>query len=121
MFIENDVIEYIKGFFWLEGDFKEVGLEETDDKKNVIVFGNEKNQYFGVCPIGKNVGKVVRVFKKDDNFALSHCSGVLQIRYILAADGTFASEAFVMSHSKYFEGKAFNFDSELIAIRLGGR
>lgn len=32
MFIKNDVIEYIKGFYQLEGNFKEVGLEEIDIK-----------------------------------------------------------------------------------------
>ena len=119
MFISNDVVDFIKEFFKLNGNFTEIGLEETSNNKNIIVFENEKNQYFGIYPMDQQLGKIVRVFKEDNKFALDHCSGVLQIRYFLTFNKTFVSEAFVMSHCKYFCGKAFDFDLELVAMRLG--
>lgn len=67
MFIDNYVIEYIKGFYQLEGSFKEIGLEEINNE-NFIVFQNEDDQCFGISPINKNLGKIVRIFKGNDNF-----------------------------------------------------
>lgn len=119
MFIDNDAIEYIKGFYQLEGNFKEVGLEEIDIGKNFIIFENEDNQYFGICPMDKNLGKIVRIFKGNDKFFLNYYCGILQIRYVPNFDETCMSEAFITSHYKCFDGKAFNFDLELTIIRLG--
>ena len=119
MFIDNEVIEYIKGFYQLEGNFKEIGLEEIDIGKNFTIFKNEDNQYFGICPMDKNLGKIVRIFKDNDEFFLNYYRGVLQIRYVPNFDETCISEAFINSRYKCFDGKAFNFDLELVMIRLG--
>ena len=118
MFIKNGVIEYIKGFFWLEGDFKEVDLEKINNE-NFIVFQNENDQCFGICPMDKNLGKIVRIFKENDEFFLNYYCGIIQIRYVPNFDETCISEAFITSHYKCFDGKAFNFDLELTIIRLG--
>lgn len=119
MFIDNEVIEYIKGFYKLEGDFKEVDLEKINNE-NFIIFQNEGDQCFGICPINKNLGKIVRIFKGNDKFFLNYYRGILQIRYTSNVDETYISEAFVTSYYKCFDGKAFNFDLELITIKLGG-
>lgn len=118
MFIKNDVIEYIKDFYKLDGNFKEIDLEKINNE-NFIVFQNEDDQYFGICPINKNLGKIVRIFKGNDNFFLNYYRGILQIRYTSNVDETYISEAFITSYYKCFDGKAFNFDLELIMIRLG--
>lgn len=119
MFIDNDAIEYIKGFYQLEGNFKEIGLEEIDIGENFIIFENEDNQYFGICPMDKNLGKIVRIFKGNNKFFLNYYCGILQIRYVPNFDETCMSEAFITSRYKCFDGKAFNFDLELTIIRLG--
>lgn len=118
MFIDNDVIEYIKGFYKLEGDFKEIDLEKINNE-NFIIFQNEDNQCFGISPINKNLGKIVRIFKGNDKFFLNYYRGILQIRYTSNVDETYISEAFVTSYYKCFDGKVFDFDLELIIIKLG--
>lgn len=119
MFIKNDVIEYIKGFYKLEGNFKEIDLEKINNE-NFIVFQNEDDQYFGISPINKNLGKIVRIFKGNDKFFLNYYRGILQIRYTSNVDETYISEVFITSYYKRFDGKAFNFDLELITIKLEG-
>lgn len=120
MFIKNDVIEYIKDFYKLDGDFKEIDLEKINNE-NFIVFQNEDDQCFGISPINKNLGKIVRIFKGNDNFFINYYRGILQIRYTSNVDETYISEAFITSYYKCFDGKAFNFDLELTIIRLEGR
>lgn len=117
MFISNDAIDYIKGFYKLEGNFKEIDLEKINNE-NFVVFQNEDDQCFGICPISKNLGKIVRIFKGNDNFFLNYYYGILQIRYVPNFDETCMSEAFITGHYKCFDGKAFNFNLELTIIRL---